>query len=210
MSLSSESVTVIAGALAVFVGSAIVFGIRCGDKGSKLDEKSQIDELNEIRMAMRSDATLLAVDRLWQFLTEVNQKMKKERLEMDVSLLLIDVDRREPFNKLLNDVEKTFRDCLNVKDSWNAMKSNYTRLAEILYAYAATIGLIGFSLLCLNLVTPTLLSSEGLTVAWTLVLVIGILFLIPLIYIYRKVALNVAIYQEKKKHYLIDEVKIQK
>jgi ABC-type transport system involved in multi-copper enzyme maturation permease subunit len=210
MSLSSELVTVIAGALALFVGSVIVFGIRYADKSSKLDEKSQIDELNRIRMAMRSDATLIAVDRLWRFLTEVHQKMKKEGLEMDVGLLLYDVDRRESFNKLLNDVEKTFRDGLNVKDTWNAMKFNYERLANVLYAYAATIGLVGFSLLCLNVVTSTLLSSEELTIAWTLVVGIGILFLVPLTYIHRKVALNLTIYQERKKQYFTDEVRIEK
>jgi hypothetical protein len=201
---------VIAGALAVFVGSVIVFGIRYADKSSKLDEKSQIDELNRIRMAMRSDATLIAVDRLWRFLTEVNQKMKKEGLEMDVGLLLLDVDRRESFNKLLNDVEKTFRDGLNVKDAWSAMKFNYARLANVLYAYAAAIGLIGFSLLCLSSLRPTSLSSEQLTITWTLVVIIGILFLVPLIYTYRKIGSSMRIYQEKKKRYLIDEVKIEK
>lgn len=200
----------IAGALALFVGSVIVFGIRYADKSSKLDEKSQIDELNRIRIAMRSDATLVSVDRLWRFLTEVNQKMKKEGLEMDVSLLLYDVDRRESFNKLLNDVEKTFRDSLNVKDAWSAMKFDYSRLANVLYAYAATVGLIGFSLLCFNVVTPTLLSSEELTIGWTLVVVIGILFLVPLTYIHRKIASNVTTYQERKKQYITDEVKIEK
>lgn len=210
MSLSSELVTVIAGALAVFVGSVIVFGIRCADKSSKLDEKPQIDELNEIRMAIRSDATLLAVDRLWRFLTGVNQEMKKEGLEMDVSLLLIDVDRRESFNKLLNDVEKTFRDGLNVKDAWSAMKFNYARLANVLYAYAATIGLIGFSLLCSSVVMPTLLTSEELTIMWTLVVVIGILFLVPLTWIHRKIALNATFYQDRKKQHITDEVKIEK
>lgn len=212
MSLPSELISVVAGALAVLVGSTLAFGHRYADKSSKFDEKSQSDELNEIRMEMRSDVTVLAIDRLWRFLVEVNQKvnpkMKRDGL-MDVSLLLYDVDQRERFNKLLNDLEKTFKESVNIKEAWVALRFNYGRLGKIFYAYAAMVGLIGFPLLCLSSQTVAFLSTEHITLLWILLAVLGVLFWGPITYVYRKITSNMMIYQEKRKQYL-DGVKIVK
>jgi hypothetical protein len=209
MTLSSDLVTAIAGALAVFVGAIVVFGIRCADKSDKLNEKSQTDELNEIRSTLRQDITLPAVDRLWQFLAEVNEKFKKEDppRKMDVNLLLLDFEVREPFNKLLNDVEKSFGDDLYVREVWTLLKSSYSRFAHILYAYAATVGSLGFFLLFLNLTEPTLFSQEEFIITWGAVLIVGILFLIPLVCICWKITKNKEIYEKKKKEYQ-DKVRI--
>jgi Holliday junction resolvase len=41
---------------------------------------------------------------------------------MDIGLLLYDTERRQPFNKLLNDLEKTFKESINIKEAWLAVK----------------------------------------------------------------------------------------
>ena len=46
---------VLAGALTILVGSLIVFGHRFVDQSGKFSEKINIDELNEIRIAIRSE-----------------------------------------------------------------------------------------------------------------------------------------------------------
>jgi hypothetical protein len=175
-----------------------------------LDEKSQTEELNEIRLGMRSDTTLPAVDKLWRFLTEVNRKMKEEKphpRELDVTLLLLDVENRDPFNKLLNDIEKSFENDLHLRGVLTTLKSDYSRLACVFYAYAATIGSLGFLLLFLNLMEPTLLTTEEYTIAWVSFLVVGMLFLLPLAYIWRKTTKNTKTYNEKKKEYQ-DKVRV--
>jgi len=209
MALSPEIVSLVVSALAVLVGSTIAFGHHYADKSSKFDEKSQSDELNDIRMDMRADTTILVVIRLWQFLTEVNEKMKKGS-GMDIGLLLYDTERRQPFNRLLNDLEKTFKESINIKEAWLAAKFNYGRLSKILYAYAATIGLIGFPLLGLSLPTVCFLSTEQLTIIWAIFAVLGTFFLGPIVYTHRKISSNMTIYQEKWKQYSIDQVKIGK
>jgi hypothetical protein len=209
MALSPELVSVVAAALTILIGCIIAFGHRCADESGKFDERSKTDELNEIRMAIRADVTILAIDKLWQFLVDTNQKMKKEGSSMDVRLLLYDVIRREPFNKLVNDLEQTFKESMNTKDAWVMLKTSYGRLGKILYVFSATLAFIGYPLLCLSSQTVTLLSTEQLILSWILIAILGIVFLGLIVYIHRTIASNRRIYQEKRQ-YLVDGVKIGK
>lgn len=74
MIIPPESMPVFSAALVLLIGTAIVFGHRYTTQSSNFDEKSKTDELNEIRMAIRSDTTIPALDKLWRFLVITDQK----------------------------------------------------------------------------------------------------------------------------------------
>jgi hypothetical protein len=206
MALSSELVGVVAGALTILVGTVFVFGHRFSDKSGKFDEKSQSDELNEIRMTMREDIVLKAIDRMWQFLMKTDVEMKKG--SMKVGDLLYDINRRELFNKLINELEQSFQDSAKVKEAWLALRSGYGRLGKILYACATVLGATGFPLLCLSSQTLSLLSSEQLVLSWFVVAILGILFVGLFVYTHRQIASNMSVYQAKWRQYRIDDVKV--
>lgn len=210
MALSSDLITVIAAAITLVVGGILAFGYRFSDKSGKYDDKSQSDELNEIRMAMRSDVTVRSLDNLWKFLYESDQQLQKEGRRLDVNLLLLDVYRREPFNKLINDLEQTFTESMKLKEAWIELKKSYGRLGNIFYAYAAVLAATGFPALFLSSDGVNFFSMETLTLLWVLVIILGAGFLIPIIMTYQKVRSNRNAYQEKRKQYLIDEVKVAK
>jgi hypothetical protein len=210
MALSSDLITVIAAALTLVVGGILAFGYRCSDKSGKYEDKSQSDELNEIRMAMRSDMTVRSLDNLWKFLSESNQQLQKEGRTLDVNLLLLDVYRREPFNKLINDLEQTFTESMKIKEAWIGLKTSNGRLGNILYTYAAALSVTGFPALFLSSDGVNLLSMDVLMFLWSSVIILGLVFLIPIIITYRRVCSSRNAYQEKRKQYLIDEVKIAK
>jgi len=207
MALSSELVGVVAGALAILVGAILVFGHRFSDKSGKFDEKSQSDELNEIRLAMREDTVIKAIDRMWRFLMKTDLEMKKEP-KMNVGDLLYDINRRDLFNKLINELEQSFQDSAKIKETWLALRSEYGRLGKILYACATVLGALGFPLLCLSSQTLSLLSSEQLVLLWFVVAILGILFLGLVVYTHRQIASNMTVYQTKWRQYRIDDVKV--
>jgi hypothetical protein len=211
MALSSELVGVVAGALTVLVGAIFVFGHRFSDKSGNFDEKPQSDELNEIRMKMREETVLPAIDRMWQFLKKTDREMKKEgsseRDKMKAGDLLYDINRRELFNRLINELEQSFQDDTKIKEAWLALRSGYARLGKILYACATVLGATGFSLLCLSSQTLTLLSSEQLVLSWFAVAVLGILFLGLAVYIHRQIASKMTVYQAKRTQYF-DDLKV--
>jgi hypothetical protein len=207
MALSSELVGVVAGALAILVGAILVFGHRFSDKSGKFDEKSQSDELNEIRLAMREDTVIKAIDRMWRFLMKTDLEMKKGS-KMNVGDLLYDINRRDLFNKLINELEQSFQDSAKVKETWLALRSGYGRLGKILYACATMLGALGFPLLCLSSQTLSLLSSEQLVLLWFVVAILGILFLGLVVYTHRQIASNMTVYQTKWRQYRIDDVKV--
>ena len=207
MALSSELVGVVAGALAILVGAILVFGHRLSDKSGKFDEKSQSDELNEIRLAMREDTVIKAIDRMWRFFMKTDLEMKKGS-KMNVGDLLYDINRRDLFNKLINELEQSFQDSAKVKETWLALRSGYGRLGKILYACATVLGALGFPLLCLSSQTLSLLSSEQLVLLWFVVAILGILFLGLVVYTHRQIASNMTVYQAKWRQYRIDDVKV--
>lgn len=211
MALSSELVNVVAGALAIVVGAIFVFGHRFSDKSGKFGEKSQSDELNEIRLAMREDTVIKAIDRVWQFLMKTDLEIKKEsknKHSLNVRDLPYDINRRDLFNKLINELEQSFQDGAKVKETYLALRSGYGRLGKILYACATVLAALGFPLLCLSSQTLSLLSSEQLVLLWFLVAILGILFLGLVVYTYRQIASNMTVYQAKWKQYRIDDVKV--
>jgi hypothetical protein len=212
MALSSELVGVVAGALAILVGAILVFGHRFSDKSGKFDEKSQGDELNEIRLAMREDTVIKAIDRMWEFLMKTDLEMKKEskmKNELkNVRNLPYDINRRDLFNKLINELEQSFQESVKVKETWLALRSGYGRLGKILYACATVLGALGFPLLCLSSQTLSLLSSEQLVLLWFVVAILGILFLGLVVYTHRQIASNMTVYQAKWRQYRIDDVKV--
>ena len=145
--MSPESITILLGALTVFAGSTIVFGHRYADKCSKFDEKSKIDELNEIRIEMRADITVFALDKIWRFLLGIDRQRRVKGQDMKIDILLIDTTTRKYFNKLINDLEQTFRDSMNVRNAWDNLRVYYGKLGKILYWFAAIVCLVGYPLL---------------------------------------------------------------
>jgi len=206
MALSSELVGVVGGALGILVGAIFVFGQRFSDKSGKFGEKSQSDELNIICLAMREDTVIKAIDRMWRFLMETD--LVKKGSKKTVGDLLYDINRRDLFNKLINELEQSFQDSARVKETYLALRSGYGRLGKILYACATVLAALGFPLLCLSSQTLSLLSSEQLVLLWFAVVILGILFLGLVIYTHRQIASNMTAYNAKWKKYRIDDVKV--
>lgn len=196
MTLSSDSVTVLGGALAIIVGVIFTFGYRFSDKSNKFEDKTQTDELNEIRMAMRSDSTVYAIEKLWAFLTETSNEIGKD---FDVTLLLFDTVHREPFNKLINEIERTFTESANIKQAWSGQKCLCWRLGKILYGCAIGLAGFGFPLLVLSSQSsPLTLSGDSLIILWILFLAMSIAFIAPIKYTYDQIVSAAKIYREKE------------
>jgi len=208
--MSPESLSVLLAALTVLVGSTVLFGHRYVDKSGKFDEKSKLDELNEIRMAIRSDTTVSALDTIWRFLVETDQKMRREGEKMDAKSLLYDTSRRDYFNKLINDLERTFRDSMNARKTWDNLRLQYRKLGNILYGSATITGLVGYPLLFLSSQSASFLSLPQYYLLGVFLIIVGIIVLGCIIYTRGKIEHNLKIYKEFKKKYLIDELRIGK
>jgi hypothetical protein len=210
MTLSTDSITVIGTALAVVVGAVLTFAYRYSDKSSKFDEKTQTDELNEIRFWMRSESTVKAIDKLYAFLSETKERKIKEGDRFEVTVLLYDTVRREPFNKILNEVEHTFSESAKIKQAWSDQKSLCARLGKILYLFAAVVAAFGFTLLFLSSQnSPFILSSNILITLLALFLIVCVAFIVSIKYTNDKIISSRKIYSEKRDKYL-EEVKIEK
>lgn len=207
--MSSESITILLGALTVFVGSTIMFGHRYADKCSKFDEKSKIDELNEVRIEMRADITISALDNIWRFLLDNIQMRAKDQV-MKIDILLSDTTTRKYFNKLINDLEQTFRASMNVRNAWDNLRVYYGKLGKILYWFAAIEGLAGYPLLLFGSQLNPFLTLQQYYMWGGVLFIVAIIFMGLIVYIRRKISHNSNIYNEIKKKYLIDEVKIGK
>lgn len=208
--MSPEPITILLGALTVFVGSTIVFGHRYADKCSKFDEKSKIDELNEVRIEMRADTTVSALDKIWRFLLDINRQMRAKDQDMKIDILLIDTTTRKYFNKLINDLEQTFRDSMKVRNAWDNLRVYYGKLGKILYWFAAIEGLAGYPLLLFGSQLNPFLTLQQYYIWGGVLFILAIIFMGLIVYVRRKISHNSNIYNEIKKKYLIDEVKIGK
>jgi len=204
--MSPESIPILLGALTVFVVSTIAFGHRYADKSSKLDEKSKIDELNEVRMEMRADTTVSALDKIWRFLLEMREKDQ----DMQIDALLSDTATRKYFNKLINDLEQTFRDSMSVRNAWAKLGVYYEKLGKILYWFAAIEGLAGYPLLLFGSQLDPFLTLQQYYICGGVLFIVAITFIGLIVYVRRKISHNSKIYNEFKKKYLIDEVKFGK
>lgn len=214
--MSPESTSILLGALTVFVGSVIVFAHRYDDKKGKFDEKSKIDELNEVRMAMRSDTTVSVLDNIWHFLFEIDRKMRSNKEDkivdapfLKVDILLYDTSTREYFNKLINDLEQTFRDSMNVRNAWDNLRGNYGQLGKVLYLFAAIEGLVGYPLLFFVSQLNSLLTMEQYYLWGVSPFIVAIIFICLIVYILGKISHNSEVY-DKFKEKLIDGVRIGK
>ena len=207
--MSPTSITVLAAALGVSVAACLAFGHRYGDKSSSLDQKPKTDELNDIRIAMRSGSTILVIKELWGFLVETQKRLKKEGLNMDVGSLLYDTDRRHRFNQLINDLERTFEESVSIKDSWNQLRICYGQLGNALYGFGAVVGVAGYSLLINETLSSTILSVEQLKAIIAVFAILCILLLAITLRIRQKIVSNETIYKKAKVQYLIEEVRIE-
>lgn len=207
MVMSPETLAIVLSAFSVVLGVIVVFGHRFKDKKDKNAEKSKIDELNEIRLAMRSDETALALDDVYRF---IDREMKEKKDETKVDILLYDTTTREYFNKLINSLEKTFRNSMKVRSSWDNLGSNYGKLGNILYCFATIEGIAGYPLLFLWLQQNPFFSLQQYYLWVSLMLIVAIVFIVLIWYFLRRISEYSKVYEEFKEKYLIDEVRIGK
>ena len=208
MIVPTELVSVFAGVLTLLIAVSIAFGHRYADKSAKLDEKTKIDELNEIRIAMRSDTTIPVLDKIWRFFLETDQKMREESLNFDIHSLLYDIKRREFFNKLINDLERTFKDSASVREAWEDIRLQYGKLGNTLYGFALIVALVGYPLLVLSSEFMTLLTPLQCYLLWILLVIVGIIFLALVLYFHGKAMFSLKNYKKPKEQYLVDELRI--
>jgi len=201
MIVPTELMSVIAGALTLLVVVTIAFGHRYADKSAKLDEKTKIDELNEIRIAMRSDATIPVLDKVWRFLVKRDQKMREEGENFDINSLLYDIEHRDYFNKLINDLERTFRDNASVRETWEDLRALYGKLGNTLYGFGLIVALVGYPLLVLSSQFATLLSPLQCYLLWILLVIIGITFLGLILHFREKAMSCLKNYKKSKEQY---------
>jgi hypothetical protein len=162
-------------------------------------------------MAMRADLTVHAIDKMWKFLLETKLTIEKESGHFDVTLLLVDALHREPFNKLINELERTFTESTSIKQAWRDQKCLYWRLGKTLYGYAFGLAAFGFPLLVLSSTSsPFFLSQDSLIILWAIFLIMCIVFIVPVKYNYSQIASVAKVYKEKRDKYMIDEVRIVK
>ena len=136
--------------------------------------------------------------------------MRKIRLNMDIDSLWYDINRRDHLNKLINDLERTFKDSTSIRKTWNLLRLQYGKLGKTLYGFAAIVGLAGFPLLIVSSQSVTLLSTQHCSLLWVLLVIVGIIFLILILHIRGKIISNLKIYKKAKEKYLIDELRIRK
>ena len=204
MLLSAGLATAFVGALAVIVGTTVGFAHRYGDAHSKLLEKTKTDELNDVRLALRDDETIPVVQNLWTFLNLTNQEMKKVDLELDISSLKFDVERREKFNGLINDLFKSFKVEARVKQCWDELVQHYRNIGRTLYALSATAAIGGYSMIILGLTSlldPFVLQAVvGTIVIGTGCAIIGAYSFSLL----GKIGHSLKLYQDAIKKYLVE------
>lgn len=129
---------------------------------------------------------------------------------MDIDSLWYDINRRDHLNKLINDLERTFKDSTSIRKTWNLLRLQYGKLGKTLYGFAAIVGLAGFPLLIVSSQSVTLLSTQHCSLLWVLLVIVGIIFLILILHIRGKIISNLKIYKKAKEKYLIDELRIRK
>jgi hypothetical protein len=209
--MSPESISILLGALTAFVVSTLAFGHRFADKCGKFDEKSKIDELNGVRKEMRADSFVSAFEKIWAFLREIDRKMGVKDMN---DIVMNDISESDTagkfFQKLINDLEQTFRDDVDVRTAWENLRIYYGKLGKILYWFAAIVGLAGYSLLFLAVQANPFLSQEQYSVCGGILFIVAVTFIGLIVYVRRKISYNSKIYDEFRKKYLIDEVKFEK
>jgi len=208
MIVPTELMPLIAGILTLLIVPTIAFGHRCADKSAKQDEKTKIDEHNENRVAMRSKNTIPVLDKIWRLFVETDQKKRDEKAKFESDVLLYDTQHRQYFNKLLNDLERTFRDSANVRRTWGDVRSQYGRLGNTLYGFAMIIALVGFPLLFLSSKFATLLTPLQCYSLWILFVIVAIAFLGLILYLRGKVMYSLKVYKKSKDQYLVDELRV--
>jgi hypothetical protein len=209
--MSPESISVLLGALTIFVGSTIVFGHRCCDKCGKFDEKTKIDELNDVRKRLRAGSFVSVFETIWGFLREIDRKMGVKDINDIVMNEISETDTAGKFfQKLINDLEQTFRADVDVRTAWENIRVYYGKLGKILYWFAAIEGLAGYSLLLLAAQSTTFLSQQQYLMCGGILFIVAITFIGLIVYVRRKISYNLKIYNEFREKCLIDEVKFEK
>lgn len=208
--MSPEVISILIGALTVFVGTITVFGHRYADKKDKFDEKAKIDELNAVRLKMRSDKTMPSLDTVWRFLDrEMKAKAEENKVrvgDLKVDILFYHTTTREYFNKLINDLEQTFRESISVRNVWDNLRCKYGQMGKALYLFGAIEALAGYPLIGL-IALNSFLTIEQYYLWGTGLFIVAIIFIGLLIYIQREVSHNSRIYDEIKKKWM-DEVRL--
>jgi len=203
--MSPEVVSILVGVLTILVGTTIVFGHRYSDKKDKFDEKSKLDELNEIRIEMRLDKTSLALEDVYHFLYE---QLNIKKVVKKVWELFYETSSRRYINKLINELEQTFRESMNVQNVWDNLRCKYGQMGKVLYLLGAIEALAGYPLIAL--VAFNSFQSIEQFYLWGIGLfIVAIIFIGLIIYIQKKISYNLKIYNEIKKKYLEDGVRIE-
>jgi len=207
--MSPELAAILGTALAILIASSLTFGHRYNDRGSKMNETTRTEELHALRVELRSETTLPVIEKIWQFLLQAEGKRYKEGQPMDVESVYYDTDLRVEFNKLLNELEKTFGNSINIRDTWFTLRKLYGRVGNTLYLFGITSGVGGYSLLISSLDDVNVLSQQHMSIL-TALYVIGLVILLAFVLLLRqKIESYISTYQKAKDQYLINEVRIQ-
>ncbi len=204
----TDVATILGAALAVTVGVIFAFGHKYTGESAKFDEKSKADELKEIRIAIREDTTVPAINRLWQFLVESEQAFRREGRQFDLGLLFYDVNRREQFNEVINQIERSFRNAMEIRTSWDALRDDYNRLGRTFYALAIVVSVGGYATLIVASITPAVLTSDIVAGIVIIALFAGATFSWRLFTTGRKITTNDKQYRDARDRYLIDELRM--
>jgi hypothetical protein len=204
MLLSAALATPFVGALAIIVTTAVLFGRKYGDARESLLAKTKTDELNDLRLAIRDEHTIPKLQDLWEFLNNTNEEMKKIDLELDVESLKFDVQRRDKFNRLTNDIFHAFKIEAGVKQCWDELLIHYASLGRVLYVLGATAALGGYSIVILSL-TPVLDSAvTEVIVAAALVILVCLLLGVQSFSLLKRIGRSLKLYQDAVSKYLAD------
>jgi hypothetical protein len=202
--MSPEVTPILIGVLTVFVGTTIVFGHRYNDKKEKFDEKSKIDELNEIRMSIRSDTTSSALENIWHF---IDEQISGKKIVKRVWELFYETTSRQYFNRLINELEKTFKESMDVRDVWDDLRRKYGQLGRTLYLFGIIEAVLGYPLIAF-FALDLFLSAEQYYIWSSSLFVVAFVFISIIIHTQRKISHNSEIYEKIKSKYMIDEVRI--
>jgi len=197
--MSPESISILLGALTVFVVSTLAFGHRYADKCGKFDEKSKTDELNRILRGIRADSFVSTFEKIWGFLREIDRKMVVKDQDMN-NIVMNDIRESDPrgkfFNNLINDLEQTFGDSVNVKNAWEHIRVYYGKLGNILYWFAGIEALVGYPLLVLVSQVNLFLTLQQYLICLAVLIIVAVTFIGLIIYVRRKISHNSKIYNE--------------
>lgn len=206
--IATDQFTVFIAILGIILTSLIAFGAHAHSAGTKFQGKSSIDELNAIRLYIRSDTTPKSLDKLWSFFKETSKEMESEGMGLDICSLYFDVSRNKRFNQIINEVESTFTESQNIKEIWLNIGEQYKKLGYLLITLALYVGMFGFSLIYYYIQEEALISYNSLNSLSVAYILSCFLFLLAIVYYRELVMSKIKIYHDAKHKYLVEVVRV--